>query len=83
MKVENLHTFISDNGKNVQVIDVRERDEIELVSFKSISFKNLPMSEAGTWIENLDLDVDIPIVCVCHHGVRSMRVAAALSKYIK
>ncbi len=79
MKVENLHKFISDNG-NVQVIDVRERDEIELVSFKSVAFKNLPLSDADSWIDSLDFDVETPIVCVCHHGVRSMRVATVLSK---
>jgi rhodanese-related sulfurtransferase len=79
LSVEKLHEFVANNA-GVQVIDVREKDEVEIVSFKSVAFKNLPMSDANHWIEKLEVDFEAPIVCVCHHGVRSMRVASALSK---
>ena len=78
LRVEDLHTFAADN-KDCLVIDVREKDEIDLVALDKVKFEHKPMSEAHSWLENMELDFKVPIVCVCHHGVRSMRVGMALA----
>ncbi len=78
LPVLELHKFAADN-KDCTIIDVREKDELSLVSLSKVKFAHMPLSEAYKWMESLDLEMDQPIVCVCHHGVRSMRVANALS----
>lgn len=68
--------------KDIQVVDVREKDELVNVHIKGIDFKNLPLSEIDNWctdekVCNL-LDKSKTIVCYCRRGVRSMKVANAL-----
>eukprot|EP01040_Poterioochromonas_malhamensis_P016121 gene16121-18219_t len=65
--------------KNYQIVDVREKDELELARLPDNNVINLPLSEAGTWtneiLEGEILDKSKPTICLCHHGVRSMRFA--------
>jgi rhodanese-related sulfurtransferase len=61
------------------VLDVREPYEVQTASVTANGFEllTLPM---GYVVEKLsELDKDRPIACLCHHGSRSMQVAAYLS----
>jgi len=61
-----------DRGENLLLVDVREPWEYELCHIDGA--KLIPM---GSIPENLQgLDVDEDVVCYCHHGMRSMDVAA-------
>ena len=64
---------------NTVVLDVREPYEVQTACVAANGFElvTLPM---GSIVEKLsDLDKDRPIACLCHHGSRSMQVAAYLS----
>jgi rhodanese-related sulfurtransferase len=61
------------------VLDVREPYEVQTACITAHGFDlvTLPM---GSIVEKLsELDKDRPIACLCHHGSRSMQVAAYLS----
>ena len=44
---------------------------------------HLPLSTAGEWTNKVTdgdiLDSEKPVLCLCHHGMRSMRVATFLT----
>ena len=64
---------------NTVVLDVREPYEVQTACVTANGFElvTLPM---GSIFEKLsELDKDRPIACLCHHGSRSMQVAAYLS----
>jgi rhodanese-related sulfurtransferase len=63
------------------LLDVREPWEIELASIRlpGVAVKNIPI---GRIPERLgELDPSHPIVCICHHGVRSLQVVAFLERH--
>jgi rhodanese-related sulfurtransferase len=64
---------------NTVVLDVREPYEVQTACVTANGFElvTLPM---GSIVEKLsELDKGRPIACLCHHGSRSMQVAAYLS----
>ena len=64
---------------NTVVLDVREPYEVQTACVTANGFElvTLPM---GSIVEKLsELDKDRPIACLCHHGSRSIQVAAYLS----
>ena len=61
------------------VLDVREPYEVQTACITANGFEliTLPM---GLIVEKIsELDKNRPIACLCHHGSRSMQVAAYLS----
>lgn len=63
------------------VLDVREPHELQIASVRADGFTllTIPM---GTIPARMDeLDPEQPIACLCHHGVRSMQVAAFLQRH--
>lgn len=60
------------------VLDVREPWELQTASVRAEGFDLLaiPMGELPARLH--ELDKDRPIACLCHHGARSLRVAAFL-----
>jgi rhodanese-related sulfurtransferase len=62
-----------------QIVDVREPDELAVASIKGKDILNLALGDAGTWSPSVQqgklLDADKPVVCICHHGMRSMKMA--------
>ena len=63
----------NDSSDRPFLVDVREDDEIAIVSFP-FEFLHLPLSRASNWsgkIEGL-LPKDQPILVVCHAGLRSL-----------
>lgn len=59
------------------LLDVREPWEFETCKLDGATL--IPMNTIPARIEELDDDADI--VCICHHGVRSMQVAAFLERH--
>lgn len=67
-----------------QIVDVREDSELH-VALKDKNVIHLPLSRSNVWAEEIvegssSLDKDMATVCVCHHGMRSKRVADFLGK---
>jgi rhodanese-related sulfurtransferase len=81
IKPSQLPDWISSKSAsgNTVVLDVREPYEVQTACVTANGFElvTLPM---GSIVEKLsELDKDRPIACLCHHGSRSMQVAAYLS----
>jgi len=68
---------VRDHGQAV-VLDVREPIECQIASIKADGFGlvAIPMGVLPPRLS--ELDPDQPIACLCHHGGRSMQVAAYL-----
>ncbi len=66
-----------DNAQSVQpfLLDVREPSEFALCHLPGATL--LPMRSVPSRLD--ELPHDAPIVCICHHGMRSMQVALFLS----
>jgi len=83
MNVEEFANILNgDLREQYQIIDVREPNELDMVSIKGSDIINLPLSQAGDWSTKVEqgkmLDETKPTLCLCHHGMRSMRVATFL-----
>lgn len=61
------------------VLDVREPYELERASIKADGFElvHIPMGVIPPRLA--ELDPSRPVACMCHHGGRSMQVAAFLA----
>ncbi|AOG25320.1 rhodanese-like domain-containing protein [Acidovorax sp. RAC01] len=62
------------------VLDVREPWELQTASIAAQGFEvvAIPMGELPSRLA--ELDSARPIACLCHHGARSLRVAAFLAQ---
>ena len=60
------------------VLDVREPHELQIASVRADGFTllTIPMGVIPPRLH--ELDPQQPIACLCHHGARSMQVAAFL-----
>lgn len=58
------------------LLDVREPWEINICQIPGSS--NIPMQEIPARLQ--ELDDDVAIVCICHHGMRSAQVAMFLER---
>ncbi len=73
--VEQLRDLLA-QGKMPTVLDVREPDETRLAPFAGAV--QIPMGEIPSRLDELDPEDDI--VVLCHHGIRSGRIAAFLDQ---
>lgn len=62
-------------GDKLVLLDVREPDELAICSIPGSTA--IPMGQVAQ--RRSELDSDAEIVCICHHGVRSARVAGYLA----
>ncbi|PLQ01565.1 rhodanese-like domain-containing protein [Cupriavidus pauculus] len=70
-----LAQWLADAGRAKPVLlDVREDMEVRTAAMQGIT--HIPMGQIPARLN--DLDEDAEIVCICHHGARSMQVAAFL-----
>lgn len=56
------------------LLDVREPWEFETCHIEGA----VPMPMNSVPARHVELNADVPIVCICHHGMRSAQVAAFL-----
>lgn len=58
------------------LLDVREPWEFQTCAIEGA----MPMAMATVPARQQELDPEQPVVCICHHGARSMQVAAFLER---
>lgn len=69
--VEELAECLQGSSDDLQLLDVREPEEVAIASLKG--FTNLPLSQSEQWsgkIETL-FDPHVETLVLCHHGIRS------------
>lgn len=77
--VTELAAFLAEHPRSV-LLDVREPWEVALasISLPGVAARAIPMNDVPGRLESLPRDE--PVVCVCHHGVRSAHVARYLAQ---
>ena len=74
-----LAQHLSNNLKELQLIDVREPQEVAIACLKG--FDNLPLSQFADWADHIQTDFDpqVETLVMCHHGIRSAQMCQWLS----
>ncbi|HEY9636144.1 MAG TPA: rhodanese-like domain-containing protein [Coleofasciculaceae cyanobacterium] len=74
ISVEQLHERMTQSPESLQLIDVREDQEIAIARLEG--FENLPLSKFAQWSEQIPtrLDPEAETLVLCHHGVRSAQM---------
>lgn len=72
--VEELAQRMAETGENLQLIDVREPEELALAQVEG--FINLPLSQFALWSGDIRtrLNPDSETIVMCHHGMRSAQM---------
>ncbi len=80
LSVEALAQRLAEGGAAVQLIDVREPQEVETASLAG--FENLPLSEFAAWSETIHsrFEADLETIVLCHHGMRSAQMCMWLAQ---
>ncbi len=78
MTVQDLAEWLGDKTRPAPVLlDVREASEVQrcqIPQSRHMAMQTVPVRMS-------ELDPDTPIVCICHHGGRSMQVANFLQQH--
>ncbi|AKG24155.1 rhodanese-like domain-containing protein [Calothrix sp. 336/3] len=74
VSVQELQQRLSAGDRSIQLIDVREPQEVAIASIDG--FLNLPLSQFAEWSENIHarLEQDAETLVLCHHGIRSAQM---------
>lgn len=74
ISVEELAQRLSAGDASIQLIDVREPQEIATASIEG--FVNLPLSEFGEWGDQITtmFNPQGETLVLCHHGIRSAQM---------
>ena len=77
--VEELGKRLSEDKSSIQLVDVREPQEVKTASIEG--FVNLPLSQFAEWANDIQtrLDADTETLVLCHHGVRSAQMCQWLT----
>ncbi|MBO3461977.1 rhodanese-like domain-containing protein [Aetokthonos hydrillicola Thurmond2011] len=79
ISVEELEQRLASNDPGIQLIDVREPQEVAIAHVEG--FVNLPLSEFSSWAEEIPtmFDPHAETLVICHHGVRSAQMCQWLT----
>ncbi|MBD2567642.1 MULTISPECIES: rhodanese-like domain-containing protein [Anabaena] len=74
ISVEELAQRLAAGDSGLQLVDVREPQEVEIASIEG--FVNLPLSEFAEWNEEIStrFDSEAETLVLCHHGIRSAQM---------
>ncbi|WP_341527715.1 rhodanese-like domain-containing protein [Nostoc sp. UHCC 0302] len=74
ISVEELAQRLSSNEPSIQLVDVREPQEVAIANIEG--FVNLPLSQFAEWGDQVPtrLDPQAETLVLCHHGVRSAQM---------
>jgi len=74
ISVEELAELLASGVENIQLLDVREPEEVATANIDG--FVNLPLSQFSNWAEQIStkLAVDAETLVLCHHGIRSAQM---------
>lgn len=77
--VEELAKRLSSLESSIQLVDVREPEEVKTASIEG--FMNLPLSQFAEWGNDIQtrLELDKETFVLCHHGVRSAQMCQWLT----
>ncbi len=80
ISVEQLHQRMSESTEGLQLIDVREEEEIAIAYLEG--FKHLPLSAFAEWSDQIPscFDPDAETLVLCHHGSRSAQMCQWLMR---
>lgn len=78
--VEQLAMLLAESDPAVQLIDVRERNEVAIAQIPD--FEVYPLSEFEQWSQQMlnDLEPAAKTVVMCHHGMRSAQLCQWLQQ---
>jgi rhodanese-related sulfurtransferase len=77
LSVNELNAWLADaNAQAPLLLDVREPWEVERAAMPEAV--HIPMNQVVARFG--EVDVGRPVVCICHHGARSLQVALYLEK---
>lgn len=77
LSVTDLAAWLADESRpKPQLLDVRENHEWAICRIEGSQL--MPMNTVPAHLQ--ELDPERPLVCVCHHGGRSMQVAIFLER---
>jgi len=74
ISVEQLAERLADSRESLQLVDVREPQEIAIAYLDG--FENLPLSEYAEWADQIPtrFDPHTETLVLCHHGIRSAQM---------
>lgn len=74
ISVEELALYLANGDKNLQLIDVREPEEVAIAFIPG--FEVLPLSEFPEWSKQIQtrFQSEAETLVICHHGVRSAQM---------
>ncbi|MBD2083722.1 rhodanese-like domain-containing protein [Trichocoleus sp. ST-U3] len=74
ISVEELASRLADSPESLQLVDVREPQEVAIASIEG--FENLPLSEFADWADQIHTQFDphAETLVLCHHGIRSAQM---------
>jgi rhodanese-related sulfurtransferase len=74
ISVEQLAARLADSRDNLQLVDVREPQEVAIACLDG--FENLPLSEYAEWADQVPtrFDPHAETLVLCHHGIRSSQM---------
>ncbi len=77
--VKELAKRLSSSESSIQLVDVREPEEVNRASIEG--FMNLPLSQFAQWENDIQtrLQPDKETLVLCHHGVRSAQMCQWLT----
>jgi rhodanese-related sulfurtransferase len=74
ISVEQLARQMQQSPEGLQLIDVREHQEVAIAHLEG--FENLPLSEFAEWSDQIHthFDPNAETLVLCHHGIRSAQM---------
>ena len=77
--VERLAMLLAESNPSLQLVDVRERNEVAIA--KVDGFAIYPLSEFEQWSDKIldELEPEAETIVMCHHGMRSAQLCQWLS----
>nr|WP_316644384.1 rhodanese-like domain-containing protein [uncultured Roseateles sp.] len=80
LPVDRLPAQLQALGAGTVLLDVREPWEVALASIRidGARWLSIPMGQIPQRLD--ELDPSQPVVCYCHHGMRSLQVVAFLQR---
>lgn len=80
LPVDRLPDLLQELGSGAVLLDVREPWEMALAAIRidGARLLSIPMGQISQRLD--ELDPAQPVVCYCHHGMRSLQVIAFLQR---
>ncbi|MDF5739925.1 MULTISPECIES: rhodanese-like domain-containing protein [unclassified Nostoc] len=74
ISVEKLAQHLSSSDQSIQLVDVREPEELAIASIEG--FVNLPLSQFAEWGDQVAtlFNPQAETFVLCHHGIRSAQM---------